>query len=153
MVAASLRFLQFFAKGFEPTEELVEIVSRVESKHPQVQFEQATLLTSLASESTQLPKQLLRRLLDSPSWIVTRTTYGLIGQLHEEPLRKELVQRYKETDDERERLILLEALGEWLEPEEAQLFEEEMLATKNQKIRQVTLNVLIENLDCPGVKS
>ncbi len=152
VVAASFRFLQVFAKEYKPKEELVEIVSRVESRHPQVQFEQVTLLRSLVSESTELPEPLLRRLLDSPSWIVSRSAYGVIGRLHEEPLRQELVRRYLNTEDEKERLILIVALRNQMEPDEARMFEEEILSTENSKIRHATGMALVKNVDCPGVE-
>jgi hypothetical protein len=152
VVAASLRFLQVFAKEYKSKEELVEIVSRVESRHPQVQFEQVTLLRPLVSESSKLPEPLLRRLLNSPSWIVSRSAYGLIGRLHEEPLRQELVSRYRNTEDEKERLILIMALRNRLEPEEARMLEQEMLSTENSKIRHATGMALVKNVDCPGVK-
>lgn len=151
-VAATLRFLQYFAKEYKPKEELIELVSKIESNHPQVQFEQVTLLRSLVSKSSQLPEPLLRRLLDSPSWIVSRSTYGLISRLSDEPLRQELVHRYQSTDDEKERLIIITALKHRLEPEEARLFEKEMLATDNPKIRSATGMALMNNVHCPGVK-
>lgn len=152
VVAASLRFLQVFAKEYKPKEELVEIVSRIESRHPQVQFEQVTLLRSLVSENSRLPEPLLHRLLNSPSWIVSRSTYGLIGRLHEEPLRQELARRYQNIEDEKERLILITALRNRLEPEEARMFEEEMLSTESSKIRHATGMALMKNVHCPDVK-
>jgi hypothetical protein len=152
VAAVSLRFLQVFAREYKPKEELVETVSRVESRHPQVQFEQVTLLRPLVSESSRLPEPLLRRLLNSPSWIVSRSAYGLIGRLHNEPLRQELTRRYRNTEDEKDRLILIMALRNRLEPEEARMLEEEMLSTENSKIRHATGMALVKNVDCPGVK-
>ena len=151
-VAASLRFLQLFSKKYNPKEELVGIACRVESDNPQVLFEQAALLKTLAKKDTKLPESLLRRLQDSSSWIVTRTTYGLIGKLKDEPLRSELVQRYQETEDEREQLMLTRALRQKLKPGEARLFEEKTFATESPKIRHATVSALMQNIECPGVK-
>jgi hypothetical protein len=152
IVAASLRFFQLFNKEYKLKEELIGIVTRVESSNPQVQYEQVTLLRSLASEKSSLPEPLLHRLLDSPSWIVSRTTYGLISRLPDHPLRQELVNRYLNTDEERERLIIIVALNQQLRPEEARLFEQEMLATDNPKLRSATGATLVNNVHCPGVK-
>jgi hypothetical protein len=149
-VAVSLRFLQLFVQNYKPKGELLEIVSGVESKHPLVQFEQVALLTRLVGEDARLPEPLLLRLLDSPSWIVSRTTYGLIGQLPEEPLRQELVRRCQVTDDKWEHLILINALGcQSLQPEEVRMFEEQMLAAEDPDIRMLIGQLLACNADTP----
>lgn len=152
-VAVSLRFLKLFAKEYNPKEELVEIACQIKSDHPQVQFEQVALLKTGAEESTRLPEPLLRRLLDSSSWIVSRSTYGLIGRLEDEPLRDKLLQRYLDTQKEQEHLILIQALGHGLKSKEARLFEAQMLATQSPKIRGEISGVLVENMDQPAIKS
>jgi hypothetical protein len=150
VVAASLRFLQIFAKNYEPKAELLEIVCEVESSHPQVQFEQVTLIKNLVCEkSSDLPEPLLRRLLNSPSWIVSRTAYSLIS-LSGGSLRKELVRRYQTTEDEREQLILLAALSiQLLEPEEIRMLEEDMLAAQSPRLRIATGMTLVSAVNAP----
>jgi hypothetical protein len=150
--AAGLRFLALFSGPYKQKEELAELAIRVESDHPLVQFEQASLLNRVVDEDSQLPEPLLRRLLNSPSWIVSRTTYGLIGKLEDDPLRRELVKRYGKADEERERLLLIEALGQRLEPEEARMLEAEVLATESRKLRHAVLGTLMENLHVSGIR-
>jgi hypothetical protein len=130
----------------------VEVAIPVDNDYPQVLFEQVVLLKAVTTKDTQLPAPLLRRLLDCPSWIVSRTSYGLIGKLKDEPLRRELVQRYQQTEVERERLLLTFALSQKLKPEEARLFEEEVFATESPKIRHATARALMQNIECLGVK-
>ena len=153
IVAPSLRFLQLFSKEYKPRKELLNAAIGVESNHPQVLFEQVTLLRMLVCKHSQLPEPLLHHLLDNPSWVVSRASYDLIGRLSSEPLRQELLGRYKDTDDERERLLIIVALGQQLEPEEARFFEKEMLETDSPKIRNATGVRLTNNLNCPGVKT
>ncbi len=151
VVAASLRFLQLFACGHEERTELIDPVCQIRSRHPQVQFEQVNLLSRLIDDTTRLPEPLLRRLLESRSWIVSRTACQLIGRLHDEPLRKELIKRYRATHDEKERLILLGAWSEQPEPEEIALIEEECLTADSERIRACAQEVLIDNLADPAV--
>jgi hypothetical protein len=150
-VAASLRFLQLFVCGHEERSELIGPVCRIQSDHALVQFEQVELLKRLSDDTTRLPEPLLRRLLNSKSWIVSRSTYELIGSLVDGPLRKELVERYRATYDETERLILLCAWSENLEPEEIALLQEEILTSDHERIRNLATCIISDYLDEPGV--
>lgn len=135
-VAASLRFLQLFSEKYKPKAELIAPVCNIASSHPLVQFEQVTLLTKLATESTRLPEQMLRGLVDSPSWIVSRSTHRLIGKLADSPLRQELLRRYRSTGDEAERLLLFAAIGEHPGKDEIALLQNETLTAASPKIRK-----------------
>jgi len=152
-VAASLRFLQLFVKKYEAKDELLKSVIQIESDYVLVQFEQATLLKRLVTENSRLPEPLLRNLLKSSSWIVIQTTYELIGRLHDEPLRKELIHRYQNTTDAGESSILLEAISHQLKPEEARMLEADMLSTESPKMRELISMVLADHADVPGVRS
>lgn len=151
VVAASLRFLQLFAKDHEQRSELIEPVCRIKSSHPLVQYEQVEILNRLTDDTTRLPEPLLRRLLNSKSWVVSRSTYELIGRLRDEPLRKELVARYRASKEENERLILLGALSEHAGPEEIELAQQEVFSAASTNISRRAVMLLAENLDAPGV--
>lgn len=152
-VAASLRFLQLFAETHEARSELVEPVCQVKSSLPVVQFEQVALLKILVDETSQIPEPLLRRLLDSKSWIVSRSTYGLIGKLSNESLRSELLTRYRSASDEADRLLLLEAYGNRSEPEVIEFIMQEMLATENTRIRSIAFGSLLNQIETPLVQA
>lgn len=149
IVAASLRFLQLFAEEYDPKNELLARVVQIERTEWQVQFEQISLLKVLVGRDSQLPESLLRRFLASPSWIVSRSAYDLVGQLNEDSLRQELVQAYRDAGDERERLILIQALGHQVRPTEARLFEQEVFVSLSPKIRELLSSVLLKNVNTP----
>ncbi len=151
IVAASLRFLQLFSADYKPRAELVEPVCQIKNEHPLVQFEQIAALGKCVGDTTIVPAPLLRRLLDSPSWVASRSSYGLINKLADESLRGELVKRYRATADEKERLLLLTAFGHRPGPVEIELIEQELLATDSVRIRQAACGLLTENLQSPGV--
>jgi hypothetical protein len=151
LVAVSLRFLQLFARGKDARSELIEPVCAVESSHPLVQFEQVALLNMLVDEPTQLPEPLLTRLLNSKSWVVSRSTYGLIGKLSNDSLRSELLARYRSESDESERLLLLEAYGNSSEPKVLEFLMEEMLSTEDVRIRQIAFVSLLNQIETPLV--
>jgi hypothetical protein len=152
VVAASLRFLQLFSTDYKPKAELIEPISRIQSGNPVAQFEQVTALSELVTNTTRLPAPLLRRLLVSRSWIVSHSTYQLINQLADEPLRRELMQRYRASADEKEKLLLLTAFGHQPGTEETTLLKEAALAT-SPKIRRAATGLLANNLKTVGVFS
>lgn len=151
IVAASLRYLQLFAGGHENHAELVDPVCRIKSSDPLVQFEQTALLVILADETTQIPEPLLRRLLDSKSWIVSRSAYGLIGALSNDEMRAELLSRYRTATDESERLLLLEAYGNSSDPEVLEFLMEERLSAEDVRIRQIAFGSLQNQIETPLV--
>ena len=151
VVAASLRFLQLFSEDYKPKAELIDPISHIQSAHPQVQFEQVAALSALVTNTTRLPAQLLRRLLASPSWIVSRNTYQLIDQLADETLRQELVRRYRSTADETERLLLLTAFRREPAPVEIELLKQETLTAASPKIRHAAGGLLVANLATAGI--
>jgi hypothetical protein len=153
LVAVSLRFLQLFARGKDARSELMEPVCAVDSSHPLVQFEQVALLNILVDETTRLPEPLLKRLLNSRSWIVSRSTYGLIGRMPDGPFRATLLPRYRDTADEAEKLLLLDAMGQKLATQEIEFIEDEMLTTENLRIRSAAYGVLRCNLEYPEIQT
>ena len=131
----------------------MEPVCAVDSSHPLVQFEQVALLNILVDETTRLPEPLLKRLLNSRSWIVSLSTYGLIGKMPDGPFRETLLPRYQATADEAEKLMLLDAIGQKLATNEMEFIENEMLTTENLRIRSAAYGVLRCNLDYPEIQT
>lgn len=152
-VAASLRFLQLFVGSHEARSELIDPVCRINSSSVLVQFEQVALLKRLVDDTTTVPEPLLRRLLESKSWIVSRSTYGLVGELSNESLRSDLLARYRSDNDEAERLLLLAAYGNSSEPEVIEFMMNEMLATDRPKIRHAAFFSLMNNIETPLVQA
>lgn len=151
VVAASLRFLQLFAHGHENRSELVEPVCRITDTDPLVQFEQIVLLEILVDSTTQVPVPLLERLLNSPSWLVSRRAYGLIGALSDETMRAELLTRYRAADEKPERLLLLSAYGKSSDSRVLEFLMQEMLSTDDDGIRQIAFSKLLKQIENPAV--
>jgi hypothetical protein len=151
LVAVSLRFLQLLGPDDKAKSDLVAPISQLESSHPLVQFEQVAALTVLATNTTQLPAPLLRRLLHSPSWMVSRATYQLIDKLQDETLRAELLARYPQVTEEREKLLILSAFTRTPGPKAIELLQQELLTASKEKIRLAAAGLLVSNLDISGV--
>lgn len=147
VVAASLRFLQLFSAEYKPKAELVEPVGRVQSVHPLVQYEQVAALGVLVSEEVRPPEAVVRRLLASPSWIVSRSAYQLVSRMPGSTLRRELAGRYRSTGDERERLLLLTVFAAELTPEEISLLKQEALGATSPRIRRAAAELIGANVD------
>jgi len=152
-IAASLRYLQLFAGSHASRSELMEPVVQLESAHPLVQFEQVELLLRLIDENTSVPEPVLRRLINSKSWIVSRSAYGLVGRQSDESLRAELLHRYHSSNDETERLIVLASLEEGTTPDELEFMMNEMMETESSGIRKRAFYSILNNASDPVVEA
>ena len=151
LVAVSLRFFQLLGTTYDASSGLIAPISQIESTHPLVQFEQVGALNVLVTNTAQLPAQSLRRLLHSPSWMVSRATYPLIGKLQHETLRAELLARYPAATEAREKLLILSAFARTPGAKAIELCQEELLSSNQNKIRLTAAGLLVSNLDIPGV--
>jgi hypothetical protein len=151
IVAVSLRFFQYFGSTYQDKAGLITPISHIQSPHPLVQFEQVVALTTLATNTTRLPAPLLHRLLHSPTWLVSRTSYQLINKLQDEPLRAELLARYPKATEEREKLLILSAFSLAPGPKAIELLQQELLSSNQEKIRQFAGSLLAYHLAIPGV--
>lgn len=151
LVAVSLRFLQLLGSDYQAKSDLIAPISQIESPHPLVQFEQVAALTILATNTTQLPAPLLRRLLHSPSWMVSRATHQLIDKVQDETLRAELLARYPAATEEREKLLILVAFTRAPGPKAVALLEQELLTSDKEKVRLAAAGILASNLNIPSV--
>jgi hypothetical protein len=142
VVAASLRFLQLFSNSYKAKAELVKPVLQVRNNDPQVRYEQITTLNALVNNGSNIPDPVVRALLNSPSWIVSHSAYLLVNTLGRDPLRLELINKYKGTKDEQEKLLLLTAFeDQFSDPVAAFLFNE-ALSTDSVKIRHAIFDIL-----------
>lgn len=151
LVAVSLRFFQLLGPDDKTKSDLAAPIGQIESSHPLVQFEQVAALTILATNTAQLPAPLLRRLLHSPSWMVSRATHQLIDKLQDETLRAELLARYPAVTEEREKLLILIAFTQAPGPKAVELLEQELLTAGKEKVRLAAAGILASNLEIPGV--
>lgn len=151
LVAVSLRFFQLMGTNYEASANLIAPISQIESTHPLIQFEQVGALHVLVTNTTQLPAPLLRRLLHSPSWIVSRSTYQLIDKLQDAALRAELLARYPKASEEREKLLILSAFNQAPGPQAIALLQQELLSSKQEKIRLFAATLLASHLGAHGV--
>ena len=153
VVAASLRFLELFAAEYQGKAGLVEPICRVKGVDPVVQFEQACALNAVVTNGTRVPALVLRQLVDSRSWIVSRSAYQLVDRLGDKAMRRELVWRYRATKNEKERLLLLTAFSTQPGPLEVGLIETEMLTTTNAKVRSAVRDILALNMASSTIRA
>jgi len=142
VAAASLRFLQLFSANYSKKAELLGPVTKINSNNPQVIYEQMMMLERIAGKDTVIDNSLLRKFLDSPSWIVSRSSYLLVNKLENENLRKELIARYKTLSNEQEKLLILNAFKTRSGDSDVDFFFSEIESTKNSKIRYAIYDIL-----------
>lgn len=142
IVAASLRFLQLFANGYDAKAELINPVLQIKSDNPQVIYEQIITLKSIVDKNTSIADSVLLKFLNNPSWIVSRSSYLLIDKLENENLRKDLLMRYKTASSEGEKLLILTAFQNQPGDNIEDFFFEEILTAKSNKIRYAVYDIL-----------
>ncbi len=151
IAAVSLRFLQRFAINFKPQSELLELACQVKTDHPQVMFEQVALMDKVLEEGSTVPEPLLMWFLENRSWIASRSAYGLIGRLVAEAPRKELARRYHATENDRERLLIMNALGKRLMEDEIEIPLTALLESPGTQLHTAARSALAKNTGTPGV--
>jgi len=142
IVAASLRFLQLFANGYNAKAELLGPVLKIKNNNPQVIYEQIMTLAAIVDKNAGISDSVLFKFLDNPSWIVSRSTYLLIDKLENENLRQELITRYKTLSSEQEKLLMLNAFKTQAADSDIDFFFSEIQSTKNNKIRYAIYDIL-----------
>ena len=142
VVAASLRFLQLFCNNYKATAELLKPVMEIKNSNPQVQYEQITTLSLLVNKNSAIPDELLRKFLNNPSWVISRSAYLLVNNLEHTPLRLELIKKYRQQIDEKEKLLILTALEKNFDNSVAEFLLDEALSTESPKIRHAIFDML-----------
>lgn len=143
VLAATLRFLQFFCKEYKMKAELLEPVLQIKSNDPQILYEQILALNIIADKDSDIPDAVLRKFLNNHSWIVSRSAYLLVNSLKNERIRKELFHKYKSFNEEKEKLLILTAFKAQCSDSLTDSFLEEVLKTKNAKIRNEIYDILV----------
>jgi len=142
IVAASLRFLQLFSNNYTAKAEILNPVLKIKSNNPQVVYEQIIALEHVANKDSDIADSTLRKFLENPSWIVSRSSYLLIDKLENENLRTELIARYKTVSSETEKLLILNAFKNQPGDNIADFFFNEILTSKSNKIRYALYDIL-----------
>lgn len=151
IVAACLRFLQFFAPDYKRKEELTAPVLKVARTGTNVRYEQILTLSAIASEKTLISDAFLKSALFDPSWLVSRAAYSLAGSLPNIATQRILISRYMASDVEYEKLLILAALRRALSADVFAFLSREALETKNERIRRQILGMLGNTVDTAAV--
>ncbi|MDD5195699.1 MAG: hypothetical protein PHQ96_08530 [Candidatus Omnitrophica bacterium] len=141
-VAVSLHFLQSFGKKSGEKANLLEPILKIKSNNPNVLYEQIKLLNIIADKNSGVTDSGVRKFLNNPSWIVSRSAYLLVDNLENDNLRNELIARYNNVSDETEKLLILTAFQNHPGDAAADFFFSQLLSTKNSKIRRAIYDIL-----------
>ncbi len=134
VVSASLRFLQLFSNKYKAKAELLEPVLKIRNNSPQILYEQVMTLGLLVNKDSNIPDSVVRKFLNSPSWIVSRSAYFLVDSLKHDQLRQELINKYRIMKDEKEKLLILSAMEKQFSGYVTDFLLDEVLTTSD-KIR------------------
>ncbi|MFA5008345.1 MAG: hypothetical protein WC546_03900 [Candidatus Omnitrophota bacterium] len=142
ITAASLRFLQLFSTDYAAKAEMLNPILKIKSDNRQVAYEQIVTLERISNKDTRIADSVLRKFLDNPSWIVSRSSYLLIDKLENENLRQELIARYRTIANEEEKLLILTAFKTHSGDSDADFFFNEIQSAKSDKIRYAIYDAL-----------
>ncbi|MFH1045601.1 MAG: hypothetical protein V1727_01400 [Candidatus Omnitrophota bacterium] len=142
IILSALRFLQLFGLDYKPKAELVEPILKIRSSAPSVNFEQLEALRRITSKDLPLKEDFVTKALKNRSWLVARSAYGLINALESEHLRQKIIESYKNTTDEMERLLMLNALKKRFSEGVFNFLSQELLSSQSEKIRLEIVNML-----------
>lgn len=141
VAAVSLRFFQMFPP-YHPPAGLLETLVNIKNSNPVVQYEQVEALRVLADRNSEVPDDLLKEFLNSPSWIVSRGAYGLVDKLERASLRDELMKKFEREKDEKEQLLILTALKTNFDDNILDFLSDEVITTHHQKVRRAIWDMM-----------
>ena len=147
VVSACLKFLQSFSGDYANNTELIGPILKVKSKNINVQFEQLIVLSMIVSKETKIDDDFMNRSVNNKSWLVSRAAYSLVNKLENERIRRDLIGKYKSTDKEFEKLLILTALENNFSNNTFDFFTGEILETKNDRVKKVILMMLRSGQD------
>lgn len=142
VVSACLKFLQLFSGEYLNSAELLEPILKIKSSNINVQFEQLTDLSLIVSKETKIGDDFLNKAVNNKSWLVSRAAYSLVNKLENERIRMELIKKYRSTDKESERLLILTALENSFSNNIFDFLTKEILETRNNKIKTAVFMML-----------
>ncbi len=151
IAAASLRFIQLFLNKYTAKEELLNPVLKIKSNDPLVEYEQVVALSLLVNKNSVVPDSVLREFLNNSSWIVSKSAYRLVNSLEDEPFRDELIKKYRQIPDEKEKLLILTALESNFNDSVTDFLFDEIHFTKSTKIRYAIFDMLENSKNPPKV--
>lgn len=151
IVSAALRFLQLFGPQYDKKEDLVVPVLKIRSRGRNSRYEQVVTLSAIASKNSPVSDLFLEKSINDPSWLISRAAYGLVNSLENDRIRTMLITRYRLTDAEYEKLLILMSMRNGLSRGVFAFLSKEALETKSEKIREQILGIIKNALDTAEV--
>lgn len=142
IIASSLRFLELFSTNYDNCNELIEPILKIKSRSINVQYEQVIALSRVTSRDSKIGEAFLRKFLNHETWLVSRAVYSLVNSLEDSRMRKDLIEKYKSSDNEFEKLLILTALQNNFSDYIFDFLTAEILAAASNKIKMQIFQML-----------
>ncbi|MCG8697248.1 MAG: hypothetical protein MI922_04285 [Bacteroidales bacterium] len=142
LASASLRFIGLVAEDFDYNDSVITKVLAVNSKNRHVQLEQLSTLELLVNHKDSIPNKWLRSRLHHKSWLVSRKSYATINMLADKKCRAELMEKYKQSSEDYEKLLILSAFRNRGDESTFELYTAELESQSDTKIRSFILKSL-----------
>ena len=81
--ASAIRFLSVFGEEYTNKDEIINSLLKVKSRDENVQFELIQALNSICDSESKIQYDFLGNYVNNHSWLVSRATFGLIGNLQD----------------------------------------------------------------------
>lgn len=140
--AASLIFITDFSSSYSSKEEVLKLVLDVKTNEVRTQYEQICALIELSDSDTAIGKNLIENFLDSQSWLIRSMTYLLLGKIASDDYQERLIKEYKNANKEYDKLFIICSFNTGYGPEVFDLIRNELLSTKNVKIREQIVKII-----------
>ena len=144
---ASLIFITEFSLNYSNKEELFKQVEQVKAESLRTQYEKIRALTILSNSETKIDKRVVEKYLDSKSWLITSMTYLFLGKISSENIHKRLIEKYKNTNQEYNKLLIIHAFSQAFGPEVFHLIKNEILLSESKRIRLKIISILNKSND------
>lgn len=149
--AASLMFITEFSSNYSDKRRLFALVSQVNTNDVRTRYEQIRALLTLVDSDTEIDKTLIKKFLNSRSWLIRSMTYRLLGNIVCEEFHPRLLRDYRKATREYDKLLILQAFRQQYGSDVFTLLEEELLFSENPRIHMAVAEVLPGNQDNSAV--
>lgn len=149
--AAALMFITEFSPTYSDKKQLFALVSQVNTNDVRTQYEQIRALLTFVDSDTKIDKTLIKKFLNSQSWLIRSMTYRLLGNIVCEEFHPRLLRDYRKATREYDKLLILQAFRQQYGSDVFTLLKEKLLFSENPRIQMAVTEVLPGNRDNTAV--
>ena len=145
MKASSLIFLTEFASSYSEKNGLIELVLDVKTKDVGTKYEQLNVLSEICDSTTIIDPILLNNFIDSNSWIIKSKTYILLGKINSENVHERLIDEYRKSENEFDKILIINAFGNSFGDAVFDLLTNELQKAQSKNIENYCANIVKNN--------